>query len=165
MPPPQRPRVSPRDQNHLDALAIVYYLAGAFLFCVSALPIAGLVSMLKAHARASLPPVITNSGFTLSVPSSPDPTAGVALVAMSLVTLFALMAPVALLLSARFLQQRRRYLFSFVVAVLLCLAFPLGTVLGVFTIIVLSRESTKELYLRVEWGTRPAPLHPRQTTT
>ncbi|MDP0495746.1 MAG: hypothetical protein Q7Q73_06010 [Verrucomicrobiota bacterium JB024] len=122
--------------------------------------------MLKSHARASLPTVVTNSGFTLSVPSpSSDPTTGVALVAMSLLTLLALMAPVALLLSARFLQQSRRYLFSFVVAVLLCLAFPLGTVLGVFTIIVLSRESTKQLYLRTEWGTRPAPLRPRQRTT
>jgi len=49
-------------------------------------------------------------------------------------------------LSAVFLWQRRRRVFSFVVGGLNCLQIPFGTALGVFTIIVLSRDSVRELY-------------------
>ena len=52
------------------------------------------------------------------------------------------------LLSAGFLWQKRNRLFSIVIAGLDCLQIPFGTALGVFTIIVLSRESVRELYSR-----------------
>jgi hypothetical protein len=42
-------------------------------------------------------------------------------------------------MSARYLGQRRKRTFSIVTAGLNCISFPLGTALGVFTIIVLSR--------------------------
>ena len=48
--------------------------------------------------------------------------------------------------SRRFLIKRKRYWFSFAFACVQCLIFPLLTVLGVFTIIVLSRDSVKTLY-------------------
>ena len=53
---------------------------------------------------------------------------------------------VAVIVSGRCLRRRRHYLFSFVLACVLCAFFPLGTVLGVFTIIVLSRDSVKAAY-------------------
>ncbi|MFM6408142.1 MAG: hypothetical protein ACKPGT_27195, partial [Microcystis sp.] len=53
---------------------------------------------------------------------------------------------IATIVSGRFLKRRQRYWFSFVMACILCLFTPLGTILGVFTIIVLSRQSVKELY-------------------
>lgn len=49
-------------------------------------------------------------------------------------------------ISARCLQKRTGRTFSLVVAGLDCLCMPLGTALGVFTIIVLVRESVAELY-------------------
>jgi hypothetical protein len=45
-----------------------------------------------------------------------------------------------------FLWQRRYRMFSMLIAGLNCLQVPLGTVLGVFTLLVLSRESVQELY-------------------
>jgi len=48
--------------------------------------------------------------------------------------------------SGRFLGKRRRYRFSFVVACIECLFAPIGTVLGVFTIVLLSKESVKAMY-------------------
>ena len=45
-----------------------------------------------------------------------------------------------------FLQRRRHRIFSLVVAGLDCLQIPFGTALGVFTIVVLSRESVRQLY-------------------
>ena len=50
------------------------------------------------------------------------------------------------LLSALFLRARRHWTFSLVVAGLNCLYTPLGTVLGIFTIVVLVRDSVRDLY-------------------
>ena len=50
------------------------------------------------------------------------------------------------LLSGFFLWQRRHRLFSMVVAGLNRLNLPLGTVLGVFTLVVLMRESVAAAY-------------------
>ena len=46
----------------------------------------------------------------------------------------------------RFLARRKHYLFCLVMASVECLFMPLGTVLGVFTIIVLMREPVKQLF-------------------
>jgi len=50
------------------------------------------------------------------------------------------------LLSAFFIRARRYRTFSFIVSGINCLHTPLGTALGVFTIIVLIRDSVRELY-------------------
>ena len=50
------------------------------------------------------------------------------------------------LISGFFLRARKHRNFSLVVAGITCLHIPLGTVLGVFTIIVLMRDSVRELY-------------------
>lgn len=50
------------------------------------------------------------------------------------------------ILSGMFLRQRKHRMFSFVVAGLNFLQMPFGTVLGVFTIIVLLRDSVRLSY-------------------
>lgn len=50
------------------------------------------------------------------------------------------------LLSGLFLRQGRHRVFSIIVGALNCLQVPFGTVLGVFTIIVLSRDSVRQRY-------------------
>lgn len=45
------------------------------------------------------------------------------------------------------LRARKHRTFSLVVAGINCLHLPLGTVLGVFTIVVLLRDSVRELYV------------------
>ncbi len=49
-------------------------------------------------------------------------------------------------LSARLIQQRRGRVVSLVVAAINCMGLPFGTVLGVFTFMVLLRDSVAELY-------------------
>jgi hypothetical protein len=51
-----------------------------------------------------------------------------------------------LLLAGRYLARRRRYMFCFVMACICCLFMPFGTVLGVFTILVLQRAGVRELF-------------------
>ena len=58
--------------------------------------------------------------------------------------------------AGRALQRRRHYTFCLVVAALSCLMMPFGTVLGVFTIIVLVRDSVREIF-----GQRPSNTGPR----
>jgi|SRR6267154_4242441 len=50
------------------------------------------------------------------------------------------------LISAFCLRAKKNRTFSLVVAGINCVHIPLGTVLGVFTIIVLIRDSVRELY-------------------
>ena len=60
--------------------------------------------------------------------------------------------------SGRSLQTRRRYTYCLVMAGVECIFMPVGTVLGVFTIIVLMRDTVKELF------GRPAALQPASTS-
>lgn len=48
--------------------------------------------------------------------------------------------------SGLFIRWRQHRTFSLVIGGLNCLQIPFGTVLGVFTIVVLARESVQELY-------------------
>jgi hypothetical protein len=60
--------------------------------------------------------------------------------------IIALLAAVGNIISGLFLRKRKNRMFSLVIAGLDCLQVPFGTVLGVFTIIVLVRPSVAELY-------------------
>jgi hypothetical protein len=60
--------------------------------------------------------------------------------------MFFVMGAVLNLLSGMFLRRRKNRTFSIIVAALDCLQIPFGTALGVFTIMVLVRDSVRELY-------------------
>ena len=49
-------------------------------------------------------------------------------------------------IAGRNLKKRRKYMFCLVISCILCVFLPLGTVLGVFTLIVLLRDPVKELF-------------------
>ncbi len=48
--------------------------------------------------------------------------------------------------AGRCLQQRRRHMLCMVVAALSCMMMPFGTVLGVFTLVMLTKPSVKALF-------------------
>jgi hypothetical protein len=50
------------------------------------------------------------------------------------------------LFSGLFLLRRRHRMFSMVVAAINCLHIPIGTALGIFTFIVLGRDSVRKVY-------------------
>jgi hypothetical protein len=53
---------------------------------------------------------------------------------------------ICILIAGRSLARSKRYSFALVMACIECLFIPFGTILGVFTIVVLSRESVKALF-------------------
>lgn len=50
------------------------------------------------------------------------------------------------IVSGRFMAKRRHRLFSMIIAGVNCLSIPLGTVLGVFTFVLLSNEDVRRDY-------------------
>ncbi len=65
----------------------------------------------------------------------------------------------ALFLAGRYLRERRRHMFCVIVAALSCAFQPIGTVLGVFTLIVLYRPAVKAMF-----GVGPVPVTPEPQT-
>ena len=63
---------------------------------------------------------------------------------------------VLLLVAGQRLRKRRAHTFCFVVAAISCLLMPLGTVLGIFTILVLNRPTVKAMFAPQSAGP-PAP--------
>lgn len=57
-----------------------------------------------------------------------------------------LVIAMCILIAGRSLARQRRYWFAFIVAYIECLFIRFGTILGVFTIIVLSVEPVKALF-------------------
>jgi hypothetical protein len=53
---------------------------------------------------------------------------------------------ICILLAGRCLSRNKHYTFALVMACIECLFIPFGTILGVFTIIALSRESVRTLF-------------------
>ena len=70
-------------------------------------------------------------------------------------------AAVCTALSGLYLKRREKRMFSFVLAAILCAFMPVWTILGVFTLLVLSRESVIALYE----GRRSLPHVPTTTGT
>jgi hypothetical protein len=76
---------------------------------------------------------------------------------MSLAFIFAgWMFAILLIVAGRFLSKRKHYMFCLVMAAISCIFMPFGTILGIFTIIVLMQPSVKQLF-GVAQNIHPAP--------
>lgn len=63
-----------------------------------------------------------------------------------LLVILAVADVIGLIVAGRSLARQRRWLFCMIMAGISCAMFPLGTALGVFTIIVLSKPEVKALF-------------------
>lgn len=68
------------------------------------------------------------------------------------ISAIALTVGILLFKSGRNLSNRRGYMFCFVMACISCVFMPFGTILGIFTIIVLMRDSVKALFNGQNFG-------------
>lgn len=136
---PALPLQTDKDAEHLRLLAIFHYIVagiGAFFACFPLIHVA-LGALMVFHPS------------TMQGSANEPPPAAVGYLFIFLGGLFILMGwsmAVCTFLSGRFIAKRKNRVFSFVIAGLLCMFMPFGTVLGIFTIIVLSRESVQRLY-------------------
>ncbi len=128
-----------RDKEHLQLLAVFHYVVAglATLFCFFPL----LYSILGGRLLYAT----KHPG-----PSNQEPPPAVlGWVFIVLGTLFFLAGvamAICILIAGRSLALCKRYSFALVMACIECLFIPFGTILGVFTIVVLSRESVRALF-------------------
>jgi hypothetical protein len=126
-----------QDSEHLSLLAIFHYV------------VAGMTALF-----ACIPFIHFFVGLALATGALPDtdPEAqpiGLAIMVFAGLFIFAgWTLAILIAFAGRSLQTRSRYTFCLVMAGVECIFMPFGTVLGVFTIIVLMRDTVKELFGR-----------------
>ncbi len=127
------------DLQHLRLLSIFHYVLGGLVGLLACIPIIHLVIGIS---------MVTGS-FGPVGPGGPPPALGwFFIVIASLAILFGWSFAICLFLAAYFLNCQKGYVFCLVVAGFACTIQPLGTILGIFTIMVLLRPGVKELYGR-----------------
>ncbi|HFK2949242.1 TPA: hypothetical protein ACGY8F_004245 [Stenotrophomonas maltophilia] len=144
VPPPLAtvPVFNAQDADHLRMLAIAHYVVGGLIVLFSLIFIIHIVLGITA-LTGNLP---TNSG---GQPSSPAEQRlfGWMFTLIGCVAVFGGVTLGAFVAYAgRCLAQRRRYLLCLIAAGLACLFTPIGTVLGVFSLITLLRPQVKAAF-------------------
>lgn len=125
-----------QDGEHLRLLSIVYYV------------LAGVIGLLVCFPLVYL---AIGAGLLLkALGAGPDGASGFVgiffvVMAGTCVVCGGVLA-LCLFVAGRSLAARRRYVYCFVIGVVSCFFVPVGTVLGIFTILVLMRPSVKELF-------------------
>lgn len=125
------------DEQQLRLLSIFHYLVGGLTSLLATFPVIHLVVGLA----------IATGAFDPSQGGGVPRIFGwlfVAVAATAIVLGWAY--AIALVAAGRCLQLRKRRTFCMVVACLSCANVPLGTALGVFTLIVLSRPTARALF-------------------
>jgi hypothetical protein len=124
-----------QDEQHLNLLSLFHYIFGAMIALFACFPLI--------HVAVG---ILMLSGM-LDGEDAPPRALGLLLVLLPAVFIFAGWVLAALVIVAgRKLRRRASRMFCMVVAGVECMFMLFGTVLGVFTILVLSRESVRELF-------------------
>jgi len=127
------------DQKHLQLISTFHYVVGGILVFFACMPLihfsVGIAIMSGALDGANNanqgPPVFFGAIFAVM-------GALFFIIGQALAWL--------IIYSGKQIKKREHYTFSFVLACVMCMFMPLGTILGIFTIILLSKESIKQLY-------------------
>ena len=120
-------------KNCLKLLSIFHYIIGGILAFLSLFILNSAIKQMSITNLESLDPLVQHfihRSITIGIISSA----------------FLGVLAIATVISGRFLVIHKGYWFSFIVACNLCLFMPFGMILGVLTMIILTRKSVKKLY-------------------
>lgn len=138
--PPPHPQAV-QDAEHLRLLAIFHYVLAGITALMGCFPI----------IHIAMGAWMVSGGFPSGGPSSSAPPAELGwffIIIGSVISLVAWAIAACLIVAGRSISARRNWTFCFVMACIACVNMPLGTALGVFTILVLQRPSVKLLFGR-----------------
>ena len=140
-PPPMVPSHQiMQDAEHMKLLAIFYYVFGGLscfgsLFGVLYIAMGTMFSRIAVKAAASSPGA-----------APPAEMGSIIIVIGVVITLLCVVMGVGSILTGRWISARKNKTFCLVVAGISCLSVPFGTVLGVFTFLILSRPTVAALF-------------------
>ena len=123
------------DLEHLRMLSVFHYVVAGIVVLVGCIPL-----------------LHFGIGVAMTTGALPTDELGAAVIGCFLMAIAVFVIFLAwgfaacLILAGRFLVQHRHHTFCLVVAGVACTMAPLGTVLGIFTILVLVRPSVKALF-------------------
>ena len=133
--PPAGAVSSRQDAEHLRLLSIFHYVVAGLAALFACFPIVHLVVGLL---------------LTTGALGDDDPGARVVGLLFAVIGALVILAgwtfAVLVMLCGRYLSGRRNYTYCLVMGGVECLFMPFGTVLGVFTLLVLTRESVKRMF-------------------
>jgi hypothetical protein len=129
------------DADHLRLLAIFHFIAAGF----------ALLGLLFLWGHYTLMHVFMSDPKMWTTPhgqQAPDPREFFAVFRWfyAAMALWFLASGALNVISAFCLRARKSRTFSIVVSCINCMYMPLGTILGVFTILVLARDTVREVY-------------------
>jgi hypothetical protein len=126
------------DLHYLNLLSIFHYILGGMKFLFGFVPliyvVIGMIMLLapEKHGGSEEFPKVLFGGLMVFF------GLGFTLVTWVMATM--------MIITGHKLSRHKSYMFCLVIACIECLSTPFGTILGVFTIILLSRPSVKELF-------------------
>jgi len=126
------------DIRHLDLLSIFHYIFGGITALFSCMPII--------HVFIGLS-MVSGKLFEENNGSEPPAFIGWFFVILGAVFIvLGLSIAVCMIVAGGKLKKRKNRIFCMVIAGIECMFMPFGTVLGVFTLIVLNKESIQEIF-------------------
>jgi hypothetical protein len=141
-----------QDLEHLRLLSIFHYVVAglaALVFCFPMIHLA--VGLMLLLAPPKMHPPQPDGAEMMQV-------MGIFFVVFaSAIILAGWTLATCIFVAGRNLARRRRYTFCLVMAAVTCIFMPFGTVLGVFTLIVLMRPSVKLIFEQQAAGLRQDP--------
>ena len=125
------------DQQHLQLLMVFHYVLAGIMALFACFP---MIHLAVGIMFLVAPPQNTTGG-------PPPELIGIMFIVIAAICiLFGWATAIVVFLGGRNLAKRKSYTFCIIAAAVSCLFMPLGTILGVFTIVVLQRPSVKALF-------------------
>lgn len=126
------------DLKNLDLLALFHYIVGGITALFSCLPFI--------HVFMGVA-MLSGKFFKESNGAEPPALFGWMFVVMgSIFILLGWSLAVCMIIAGRRLKARKSRVFCMVIAGIECIIMPFGTVIGVFTLVVLNKDSVKALF-------------------
>ncbi len=123
------------DIKNLNLLSTFHYIVGAIMALFSCMHVIGIYAVASGKFFPDVKGVTPPPFFRW-----------IFIVMGTVIVVFSLTITVCVVISGKKLRKRRSRIFCMVIAGIECTFTPLGTVLGVFTIIVLTKDSVKEIF-------------------
>jgi hypothetical protein len=137
--PPLPVLLTPQDEGNLNVLSVLFYVYAALV---------GLGALLLAGFAVVPALLIAGTVGSATPPGGPPPAliGGVLLVVFGIIALFLAIKCVLMILAGRAIGRRSSYVLVMVGACAALLNLPLGTALGICTIVMLQKPAVKAAF-------------------